>query len=50
LELLERLSDGFEGGAVLGAFIPCILIFIGEAGERRDHGVMVLLLFRGEFF
>jgi hypothetical protein len=50
LELLERLGDGFEGGAILGAFIPRSLIFIGEASERRDHGVMVLLLFGGEFF
>jgi hypothetical protein len=50
LELLECLSDGLEGGAVLGAFSPRGLIFIGEAGESRDHGVMVLLLFGSEFF
>jgi hypothetical protein len=50
LELLERLSNVFEGGAVLGVFTPHGLIFIGEAGESCDHGVMVLLLFGGEFF
>jgi hypothetical protein len=50
LELLERLGDGLEGGAVLGTFSPRSLIFNGEAGESRDHGVMVFLLFGGEFF
>jgi hypothetical protein len=50
LELLERLGDGLEGCAVLGMFSPCGLIFIGEAGESRDHGVMVFLLFGGKFF
>jgi hypothetical protein len=30
-------------------FSPRGLIFIGEAGESRDHGVMVLL-FGGDFF
>jgi hypothetical protein len=50
LELLERLGDGLESGAVLGAFSPRGLIFIGEAGESRDHGFMVLLLFGGECF
>jgi hypothetical protein len=50
LELLERIGDDFEGSAVLSASIPHGLIFIGEAGESRDHGAMVLLLFGGEFF
>jgi hypothetical protein len=50
LELLERLGDGLEGGAVLGTFSPRGLIFNREAGESRDHGVMVFLLFGGEFF
>jgi hypothetical protein len=49
LELLERLGN-LEGGVVLGVFSTRSLIFIGEAGESRDHGVMVFPLFRGEFF
>jgi hypothetical protein len=50
LELLEHIGDDFEGSAVLGVSILHGLIFIGEAGESRDHGAMVLLLFGGEFF
>jgi hypothetical protein len=50
LELLERLSDGLEGGAVLDTFSPRSTIFIGEAGDSRDHDFMVLLLFGGKFF
>jgi hypothetical protein len=50
LELVEHLGDRLEGGAVLGASSPCGLIFIREAGENRDHGIMVFLMFGGEFF
>jgi len=48
LELLERRGDGLEGGAVLRTFVPRGLIFIGEAGEGREHGLMILLLFGNE--
>jgi hypothetical protein len=46
LELLECLGDRYEGGA----FSPRGLIFIREAGESRDHGVMVFMMFGCEFF
>jgi hypothetical protein len=45
LELLERLGDGLEGGAVLRTFNPCLVIFIGEAGEGGEHRLVILLLF-----
>jgi hypothetical protein len=41
---LERLHDGFEGGAILGVFVLSRLIFVGEAAEGHDHGLMVLVL------
>jgi hypothetical protein len=44
LELLERLCDRLEDGAILGAFGSSYFIFIRDTGEGRDHGLMVLVL------
>jgi hypothetical protein len=49
LKLLECVGDGLEGGAVLRTFGRRGLIFIGEAGEGREHIMMILLLFGNEF-